>query len=134
MTPIVELAREWMKRAEDDLRMAQIVLVASPPVPWGSAFHAQQAAEKFLKAFLVSHQIEFEKVHLITYLLDLCVGVEPQAESLRPAAPRLTVFAVDARYPFPEQEITEEMAREAVQLARQVREFVLERLPKDARK
>lgn len=79
-------------------------------------------------------QIEFEKVHLITYLLDLCVGVEPQAESLRPAAPRLTVFAVDARYPFPEQEITEEMAREAVQLARQVREFVLERLPKDARK
>ncbi len=48
------------------------------------AFHAQQAAEKYLKALLTRHQIEFPKTHLMQQLLVLLSPAEPQlAELLR---------------------------------------------------
>jgi len=35
------------------------------------AFHAQQAVEKFIKAYLVKNQIEFRKTHDIGKLINL---------------------------------------------------------------
>jgi len=40
-------------------------------------FHAQQAAEKYLKALLTMHQIEFPKTHVIRRLLILLQPVDP---------------------------------------------------------
>lgn len=129
MSPEDELLGEWLARADDDLRLAELALEDTPPVCWGAAFHAQQAAEKLLKALLTFHRIEFQKVHSIDYLLDLCVEVEPDAESLRETATKLTDFAVEARYPFPRREPTEAEARESIETAEQVRAFVWARLP-----
>jgi len=44
-------------------------------------FHAQQAAEKFIKAFLVRHQIEFPKTHDIGLLRQLVARVEARSLS-----------------------------------------------------
>ena len=129
MHPERELLLEWLARADDDLRMAELALGDTPPVCWGAAFHAQQAAEKLLKALLTFHQAEFEKVHNIDYLVDLCARVEPQVETLRPTATKLTDFAVEPRYPFPRREPTLAEAQEAIAIARAVREFVLANLP-----
>ncbi|WP_240923392.1 HEPN domain-containing protein [Thermococcus sp. 18S1] len=41
----------WIKRAEEDLFTAEALLSFKKPAPWIICFHAQQAAEKFLKAF-----------------------------------------------------------------------------------
>ena len=131
MPPEDELVSQWLSRADDDLRLADLALGASPPVCWGAAFHAQQAVEKLLKALLTSHRVEFEKVHSIDYLLDLCVGIEPEADRLRSTATKLTDFAVEPRYPFPRAEPTEAEAREAIDTARQARRFVRDRLPSD---
>ena len=128
-----ELVLEWLARADDDLRLAELALNSSPPILWGAAFHAQQTVEKLLKALLTSHRIEFEKVHSIDYLLDLCVVAEPQAESLRTRAAELTDFAVEPRYPFPRHDPAEGEVRQAIEVARQVRSFVRERLPVDLR-
>jgi HEPN domain-containing protein len=131
MSPQHELVEQWRGRAEDDLHMADLALGTEPPVVWAAAFHAQQAVEKTLKAFLTAHAIEFEKVHSIDYLLDLCVGADAQFEALRVAASRLTDFAVEARYPFPHHDPTEAEARDALATARQVRQFVAGRLPEE---
>ena len=46
-------------------------------------FHAQQSAEKFIKAFLVSRQTEFPKTHDIALLRQLVARVDPDlAEKL----------------------------------------------------
>jgi len=110
LRPERELLLEWLERANDDVRMAELALGDTPPVCWGAAFHARRAAEKPLKALLTFHQIEFGKVHSIDCLVDLCTHVEP-------------------RYPFPRHEPTLAEAQEALAIARAVREFVLSKLP-----
>ena len=47
-----ELVRQWLGKAEQDMKAAEILLDMAPPLCGPSCFHAQQAAEKHLKAFL----------------------------------------------------------------------------------
>lgn len=133
MQPRIELVLEWLRRADDDLRMAELALGNRPPICWGAAFHAQQATEKLLKALLTYHNVEFEKTHQIDYLLDLCVTVEPRADSLRTTATKLTDFAVESRYPLPAREPSEAESKEALEIAHQVRQFVRKVLPAEIR-
>lgn len=85
-------------------------------------FHAQQAAEKSLKAFLVRYQIEFPKTHDLGELLDLTATVDSSfAGSLREVT-ILTPYGVGIRYPSDFPEMTRDDAQSAVELARKVRE------------
>ena len=129
MKPKIELINQWLTKADDDLRMAELVLNSDEPVYWGAAFHSQQAAEKLLKALLTYHGIDFEKTHDIDYLLEICCDVEPEAETLRLTATKLTDFAVESRYPLPHRDPTEAESKEAVEIAHQIRRFVHEKLP-----
>ncbi len=62
-------------------------------------FHAQQCAEKALKAFLAHHQRAFAKTHELEYLVNLCASIDPSFAGFLPTAAELTVFAVVNRYP-----------------------------------
>ena len=89
-----------------------------------TAFHCQQAVEKYLKALLVRHQIEFPKTHDIGRLLDhLALADRPAAESLR-YADMLSRFGVEGQYPgdAPELMLGEDVA--VVAIAGRVREAV----------
>lgn len=66
-----QLVQQWLSRAEEDLRVAEHIFNANVPYRFSVAFHAQQAAEKYLKAFLVHHQIKFPKIHDLGKILDL---------------------------------------------------------------
>src|SRR5262249_25944565 len=65
-------ARRWLERAERDLAVARLTLTAAPPLLEMSAYHAQQAAEKALKGFLVRHGQAAPKVHDLVPLLAAC--------------------------------------------------------------
>jgi HEPN domain-containing protein len=98
--------------------------------PWlnAAAFHAQQAAEKFLKAFLVRHQIEFPKTHDVGELLDLVMQVDaPLAESLAEAV-GLSPFGTVTRYPSDLPDLSLEEARRALALATRVRAAIMDSL------
>ena len=62
---------KWMRRADEDLAVAEQLLSDGVPYFGSIGFHAQQAAEKVLKAFPVWHQIEFPKTHDLSQLLQL---------------------------------------------------------------
>jgi HEPN domain-containing protein len=127
MLPEEELVAAWLSKADDDLRMAELAMGSAPPICWAAGFHAQQAAEKLLKALLTRLGVEYEKTHDLGYLLDLCLPAHPEARSLREGATRLTGFAVESRYPFPGRAFTEAEGGEAIAIARHVREFVRSR-------
>lgn len=108
--------REWLRRAKSNLERAR----ATKPdeVMWEDlCFDAQQAAEKALKALLLSRGVAFPKVHDIRALLMLLSedGLEIP-ESVR-AAMELTVYAFETRYPGTEESVTEEEFRRALSLA-----------------
>jgi HEPN domain-containing protein len=87
------------------------------------AFHAQQCAEKYLKAYLVFHTIDFPYTHNLRRLLDLCAAKASWAEQLRDAE-ELNPYASTARYPGEDLEVKEGDARRAVEIAGRVREVV----------
>ena len=64
------LTADWVKKSEGDLFTAEREFVASPPNYDAAAYHAQQAAEKFLKACLIESDVRFPKTHDLPALLD----------------------------------------------------------------
>jgi HEPN domain-containing protein len=63
------------------------------------AFHAQQCAEKYLKARLCEAGRDVPKIHDLTALLDQVQDLEPAWELMRADLRFLTDFAVGYRYP-----------------------------------
>ena len=122
------LVQQWLDKAEQDMKAAELLQAAEPPFLYPACFHAQQAAEKYLKALLTWHQIEFPKTHVIETLLDLIEPAEAEtASSIRESA-ELTPYGVDIRYPGEQPDPSREETSEAVKLARKVRDAVLSRV------
>lgn len=94
MNPLVQ---EWLQKADEDRRSAQILLRDPKPLVTPAAFHLQQSAEKLLKALLVKKEIAFEPRHDLAYLLNL--SAEPTIREHLKVLNELTPFAVELRYP-----------------------------------
>jgi len=90
---------EWVKRGEWDWRSAHLLAEAKSPVLETACFHAQQAVEKILKAFLVSRGATVPRTHNLVALLDGVIELEPSTADLKDACSLLTPYAVDLRYP-----------------------------------
>jgi HEPN domain-containing protein len=115
---------QWIRSADGDLAAAKHLLSGGAEFVRGAAFHAQQAAEKFLKAALVWHQVEFPKTHDISRLTDLLKAADSNLADRVREASALTPYAIEARYPSDLPEPTLAEAREALSIATRVRDAV----------
>jgi len=94
------LADEWVSKAEGDFAIVERESRARKnPSYDGICFHAQQCAEKYLKARLCQAGIHITKVHDLPILLQKVLVVEPLWESYRTDLTYLSDFAVNFRYP-----------------------------------
>ncbi|MBI4745906.1 MAG: HEPN domain-containing protein [Deltaproteobacteria bacterium] len=125
---IQDLVHQWIHIAERDLLTAKQGLEAETVVTETVSFHCQQAVEKYLKAFLVKHQIEFSKTHSIMMLLNLCSKVDKSFKEDLSEADVLTDYAVEIRYPDDWYEPTIEESKQAYEMAVRVKGFVLDKL------
>lgn len=120
--------RRWIAHGDDDLRVAQHTLTLPDECPYRLvAYHAQQCAEKYLKAFLVLRAVDFPYTHNIARLLELCARHSEWAADLTQAE-ELTPFAITARYPGEEEAVSETEARHAIAVAVTVRDTVRDAL------
>ena len=111
----------WFAKADEDLEIARRALGPDRPLPAIACYHAQQCAEKYLKGYLVAHDVPFRLVHDLGYLIGLCTEVEPALADLRPAAVTLNPYVATARYPSEAaQEPSIEAAEQAIRLAEQI--------------
>ncbi len=117
---------EMAEKAERDWQMAQWLQQAPTPFYDGVCFHAQQCAEKYLKAFLEEHNLMFPRTHELTELLDLSGGLLPELEPLRPQLQKLSQYAVITRYRG--FWATQQDADEALRTAEQVRAILRAKL------
>ena len=123
-----ELIKSWLKKAEKDLLTAKHELSFADAVTESICFHCQQAAEKYLKAYLVFLGIPFTKTHEIGELVTKCENKDREMSALKEEADKLTDYAIVIRYPEEWIEPTLEEAREAFELANKIRDFILNRI------
>jgi HEPN domain-containing protein len=91
--------REWMSFAESDLKFAQYGLYVEAEQAYRIvAYHAQQCAEKSLKAYLVYQKVDFPYTHNILQLLNVCGETAEWVSELQDAK-NLTLYASTLRYP-----------------------------------
>jgi len=119
----------WLGKAQEDLHSAEWLLESPHELYNAVGFHCQQAAEKALKAHLSWVEQPFEKTHSLIALVGMCLPHEAAFEGLREAATNLTPYAVTTHYPGELPELSRSEVFEAIELARQVWNFVLIRLP-----
>jgi len=94
------IAAEWVAKAEGDFAMMERECRAQEnPNYDGICFHAQQCAEKYLKARLCEADVSFSKIHDLVVLLEQVLVVEPEWETFREDLAYLSDFAVTFRYP-----------------------------------
>jgi HEPN domain-containing protein len=87
----------WLTDAYSDLANARSMAAHRDEgtSPFGSAFHAEQAVEKGVKALLVWHAVDFPSRHD----LGLLAGLVPAGATLKELnVGGLTVYAVEQRY------------------------------------
>jgi len=122
-----DLARGWWRKGDSDLANAHMCLDAGRALDT-ACFHAQQAAEKYLKAYLSLSGVDFPFLHNLAALVEICGNQDESFAEIREPAKTLTPYAVEARYDedfWPDLDTT----REAVQQATAVRNFILAKLP-----
>ena len=123
-----EYIENWLFRANEDIAViASLVNSGAEYYTSSICFHAQQSSEKFLKAYLAYHDVDFPRTHDLDYLLLECQKIDKNAFQIDFKS--LTDFGISVRYPDDFYIPTENEALEYRDVAISVKEIV-ERLIK----
>ena len=129
---VLAVIRQWVQKAENDLKNAAHTLKLGQDCPTDTVcFHAQQCVEKYVKALLTLHGIEFSRIHHISALVAL-LPARVRPDLTPEEQERLTDYAVSARYPGDYEPIPLAEARQAVQISRRARKQIRKWLPKES--
>jgi HEPN domain-containing protein len=126
-----DLVRGWLLKGDSDPSTTRTLLAADGPHDT-ACFHAQQAAEKYLKALLAFTGAAIPRTHNLEDIHESCRNALPGWDVAGVDVSELTSFAVELRYDFefwPERET----AQQALEQTERIREAVVSALPRDAR-
>ena len=112
--------QEWLRFASSDLALARVALNEPDVFPSQAGFHAQQAAEKAIKAVLLHRAISVPKTHDLDVLIELWCQAGHEWPEAFDGISEMTVFAVRARYPGDIDPPTRGEVAMAVKLAEQI--------------
>ena len=111
---------QWLSFARDDLLIARHAFEdIHPKQIFIACYHCQQAAEKALKAYLISKNTTFERTHDLVVLQGQCLDFEEGFDDLLADCSILTPYVTQARYPNTE-EITEPETASALHRAERI--------------
>jgi HEPN domain-containing protein len=123
-----EKAKLWLIKAFEDY-MSIKTLLDSPLMEYTTSiicFHSQQMVEKLLKAFLTYHNIQFPRTHLLETLRQICLELDEEFRNLN--FKNLSIYAVEVRYPDEFYIPSIEEANECMEIALQIKDFILNKL------
>ncbi|MDP3244145.1 MAG: HEPN domain-containing protein [bacterium] len=124
---ITNYVADWLKRADEDTQAAE-VLLTDGGLSNSVCFHSQQAAEKYLKAFLAFQEKHIRKVHDLVVILTLCEEIDQSFKDLRDDVSYLSKFYIETRYPGDYPRFARREASEALKSVLKIKEFVWEKI------
>lgn len=93
------LPSDWFAQGDLDLQAAEILLTQDGPLPV-IAFHLQQAAEKYLKGFLLSAGWKLRRIHDLEVLILEAMARDYDFASFLAPCQRITEYYIETRYPI----------------------------------
>lgn len=118
---------EWVSKAEGDFLTAGRELRARKSPNYDAVcFHAQQCAEKYLKAVLQENDQRIPKIHFLLELLAMIFKFDGSYEFLKADLEVLEDYAVKFRYPGDLAE--KDQAQAAYAAVGTVRKFIRQKL------
>lgn len=120
---------EWIRKAENDIETALVVLDSGKSLFDSICFHCQQCAEKYLKSFLIHSGRPVSKTHDLETLLQFCTELDSSFSELERYCLILNDYAVGIRYPDDALETTRPEAEEALRFTKAIRSFVRNKFP-----
>ncbi len=93
-----QLIDEWLQKADEDYGFASSIIQDS--TYYGQiCFHYHQAAEKYLKAYIIAYELSFERIHDLIILLKICCEKDRSLSRIRDDCTFLNRFYINTRYP-----------------------------------
>jgi len=123
----------WIKKADEDFRAVELLLQYNDSPASVICFHCQQAAEKYLKAYLVDHEVEFPRTHDLILLIEgFILKFDNSFNEFTEIAGSLNEYAIASRYPYSDENFDIQVAREAFIAANLLRTTVLGKISPSA--
>ena len=125
-----EMTEKWLQKADDDLKFAIASFKEFDEFYSQMCVLCHDAAEKYLKTFLVSEGKEVEKIHNLTKLLNDCLKIskDKNFENFKEECKILNLYYVPLKYPADYPEANKEQAEEAMDIAEEIGNFIKQKL------
>jgi len=117
-----KIPREWFSKGADDLGISKVLFKEGYYNATG--FHSQQAVEKYLKGYVVLHNLQFEKKHNLETLLKVCSKFNDGFEKFLNGVRILDNYYLPTRYPMPWAIIDKKLAQESIKIAEEIINFI----------
>ncbi len=118
---------EWIFKAQNDLKTAEILLKENGPTD-SICFHCHQTVEKTLKAFLISKKNKFPKIHDLIRLLNLCKEINKDFEELTREVSFLNRYYVETRYPSEVAIYSKDECKKALEATQKANQFIINKI------
>ena len=116
--------KEWLVFADEDYFLAGDLIKNDNKYPRSICFHCQQAAEKYLKAYIIHLDLAMIKTHSLSIITQQLKQVDVTIERLEETAASLSEYAVTVRYPDDFEKISEEEAVKAFEQTTEIKKFI----------
>lgn len=93
------LVKQWLDKAEEDFHFASKHLEDEDKFFALICFHFHQAAEKYLKSYIVASNLTFRKIHNLKELLQICKAKDSSFSEIEEESTFLNQFYIETRYP-----------------------------------
>ena len=121
-------AKEWRRLAEMDLLSAEYLLNMHPIPLEIICYHCQQAAEKYLKGYLIINGKNPPKTHDLDELCKLCTEISTVFTDIADHCSDLTAYGVQPRYPM-DIKLAEQDTKQALYSTKIIRDLIIKLVP-----
>lgn len=123
-----QVVEEWLNKADEDLLYAKASLEDGLEFYSQICFHLHQAVEKYLKAYIISNELSFRRIHDLSALLKVCIVKDQEFSNFKHEVEKITPFYIKARYPDFIFSVGKEQASNALKVAQEIATFVKTKL------
>jgi len=123
----LKFAKEWILKAQNDLKTAEILYKENGPTD-SLCFHCHQTVEKMFKGFLVFKKGKFPKTHDLIHLLNLSREIDKSFGDLTEETSFLNRYYIETRYPSEVVVYLREECKKALKNTNKLFQFIIDKI------